>query len=111
MKTKLILITILLLLSTNTYAGDWSKTDRGLFTYYLIASVADIAVTSNLDKEYNPILQDRDGSPDMAKVVGVKILAAGLLYLIADRSPDKVRPVILTVAGVIQTGIVVYNWR
>lgn len=88
----------------------WSTTDKALMASYVGLSAVDTFQTSqHTGGELNPFMQADDGTPDMGKVVGVKIVSGVLLYLLADWCEDY-RTEILGAATAVQTGVVIYNW-
>lgn len=98
-------LTIILLLLSSC---AWSRQDKMLYGSYLALSTVDAIQTSQMSKEYNPLLQNEDGSPDMAKVIAVKAVSGLGIYFLADWFP-KYRTPFLWGVTVLQGGVCVYN--
>ena len=100
---KLIIILLILLSSC-----AWKKTDKALYTGYLVLSGVDAIQTSQMSEEYNPLMQASDGSPDMTKVIAVKVVSGLGVYFLADYFPKYRTPFLIGVT-ILQGGVVIYN--
>lgn len=111
MKTLLI---IAVLLFPAVAHAEWSDLDKKLFTSYVILSAIDVVQTAGVDgnssKEMNPIFSRDDGTADMGKVIGLKVLLGVGVWFIVERWPE-IGTEVLVVGNVIQGGVVVWNFQ
>ena len=102
-KMKALIIILCLLTSC-----AWSRQDKIFYASYLALSAVDAIQTSQFSKEYNPLLQDRDGSPDMTKVIAYKAIGGLGIYFLADYFSKARTPILISVIA-IQGGVVIGN--
>lgn len=101
-------IAVIALIFLFSACAGWDKQDKILYASYLTLSAVDAIQTSQMDEEYNPLMQKGDGSPDMAKVIGIKAVSGLGVYFLADYFP-KARTPILWGVNVLQGGVVILN--
>lgn len=111
-----VLISLGMLLSkpNNCLASEWDTTDKVLFGSLVALQVVDTAQTWKVHnqpdfyKEKNPLY---GSDPNMAVVVGVKVLVTtGIYWIVKDMSgPD--RKLILSVVDLLQFGVVENNYK
>lgn len=86
----------------------WDRQDKILLATYGVLSLADGLQTHKLEQEYNPLLRDRHGRPDMDKVWLMKGAALIAVTGIAHYTP-RYRKGILWFGVASQTVVVGWN--
>jgi|SRR6056300_1396218 len=103
---------VILILSLNSQANweDWNTTDKNLYKAYVIASALDYMQTKNaLDNYYvegNPFLGE---NPSNERLLGQKVLSAGVIYWSFDKLDYKTKIRGLLIVNGIQWGVVIRN--
>ncbi len=103
---------VILILSLNSQAKweDWNSTDKTLYKTYLLATTLDYMQTKNaLDNHYiegNPFLGKY---PSSDRILGQKVLSAGVIYWSFNKLEEKRRRKGLLIVNGIQWGVVINN--
>lgn len=106
------LLALLLLLAASANAEPWSNTDRALMVSYTALQVIDVLQTEKcLDMptvchEQNPLYGDH---PTTETLILTKAAITGLVYWMADTTPEYRRPM-LWIVNIVQGAVVANNY-
>lgn len=110
---KIILILIVILLSPVTMGSErWDKTDKALFTSFLVLETIDCLQTRDILSnqkfdERNPIIKNAGKTEATAYFA----LCSIGTYWIADRLKPKHRKIFLTGISLFQVSVINHNYR
>lgn len=109
---KKIILILFLGISGNTYAHEWTKSDKWRQGAYTALHVADWLQTRQISKrdeftERNTILGEHPFTEDVDRYFAVTLIAH---YLIADNLPPKYRRAFQYVTIGVQAGAVGHNY-
>jgi hypothetical protein len=109
---KVILLLIFILFLPLTSYAEWSRSDKLLMGSYIALSALDVVQTSQFAKrgivEVNPLFRKGDGSPDVSRLIIMKLLVGAGVFYFADRYPN-LRTELLLGVNSMQGGVVIWN--
>lgn len=93
-----------LFLSASVNAEEWTRTEKILLASYIVMNAADVVQTRHIidvggGSELNPAFGSK---PSTTRLIGLKAVVVGTLFLLADSSNSDTRLALLAAVNFVQ---------